>query len=106
VFLSCSVLAGCVVYEPVPAYYPAPSTFDRAFNAALGATQDAGVIVTSSDPTTGVIRGTKDGIDVSVSVVREPGGGSRVQLDTRGPSERDPGLHGRFTQAYERRMGR
>ena len=30
-----TVLAGCVVYEPVPA--PAPSTFDRSWSAALAA---------------------------------------------------------------------
>jgi hypothetical protein len=97
--------AGCVVYEPVPGYAVAPSNFDRAWNAALGGVQDAGVQVTSADPATGVIRGSRDGIDVSVVVARQADGTVRVQFDAKG-SERDPGLANRFSQAYERRMGR
>jgi hypothetical protein len=63
------LLAGCVVYETVPA--PGPSNFDRAWNAALGGAQDAGVQVTSADPSTRLIRGTRDGIDVTVVVARQ-----------------------------------
>jgi hypothetical protein len=108
VFILGSVaLPGCVVYEPVPVYPPtAPSNFDRAWNAALGGVQDAGVQVTSSDPATGLIRGTKDGIDVTVVVARQADGSVRVQFDAKGPTQRDPGLSNRFSQAYERRMGR
>lgn len=104
--LAAGMLAsGCVVYEPVPAHYTYPSTFDRAWSAAQGALQDAGVQITSMDAGAGTIRGTKDGIDVSVLVVRQADGRTRVQFDAKG-SERDPGLGERFSQAYERRMGR
>jgi hypothetical protein len=111
IILACSLgglQAGCVVYEPVPAYptAPAPASFDRAWSAALGGAQDAGVQVTSSDPATGLIRGTKDGIDVTVVVARQADGSVRVQFDAKGPTQRDPGLSNRFSQAYERRMGR
>jgi len=99
-------LGGCVYYEPVPAYPAGPSNFDRAWNAALGAVQDAGVQIQVSDPAIGIIRGTKDGIDVTVSVMRQPDRSVRVQFDARGASERDPGLSSRFSQAYDRRMGR
>ncbi len=98
------MLAGCVVYQPVTV--PGPSSFDAAWNAALGGARDAGVNVTSSDPTTGLIRGTKDGIDVTVVVARQSDGSVRVQFDAKGPTQRDPGLSNRFSQAYERRMGR
>ena len=97
-------LSGCVVYEPVPV--TSPSKFDRSWNAALGAVQDAGVQITSAEPSTGVIRGNKDGIDVNALVVRQADGGVRVQFDTKGPTQNDPGLSNRFSQAYERRMGR
>jgi hypothetical protein len=97
--------AGCVVYEPVPAY-AVSSTTDRAFNAALGAVQDAGVRVSSADQGSGQIRGTKDAVDVSVSVVRQPDGRTRVQIDSRGPSGHDTALAERISAAYERRMGR
>ena len=98
--------AGCVVYEPVVVPAPGPSNFDRAWNAALGGAQDAGVQVTSAEPSTGLIRGTRDGIDVTVVVARQADGSVRVQFDAKGPTQRDPGLSNRFSQAYERRMGR
>ena len=94
---------GCVVYEPVPAYSPGPSNFDRAWQAAMGGAQDAGVQVTSAEPSTGLIRGTKDGSDVSVVVARQADGTVRVQFNSKG---NDAGLADRFSRAYERRMGR
>jgi hypothetical protein len=102
--LAAAALGGCVVYEPVP-YYGSPSTYDRAWNAALGAVHEVGVQVTAADSGSGMIRGTKDGNDVTVSVLRQADGSTRVQFDAKG-SERDPGLGNRFSQAYERRMGR
>jgi len=105
--LGSAMLAGCVVYEPVPGYYPGGSNFDRAWNAALGGVQDAGVQVASAEPSTGLIRGSKDGIDVVVTVARQADGSVRVQFDAKGPvQQRDPGLSNRFSQAYDRRMGR
>ena len=97
-------LSGCVVYEPYPAAQPA--NFDRAWNAALGGVQDAGVQVTSAEPATGLIRGTKEGIDVTVVVARQADGSVRVQFDAKGATQRDPALSQRFSQAYDRRMGR
>jgi len=97
------LISGCVGYEPYPA---APSNFDRAWNAALGGVQDAGVQVTSAEPATGLIRGTKDGIDVTVVVARQADSSVRVQFDAKGATQRDPGLSQRFSQAYDRRMGR
>src|SRR5437016_1656516 len=37
------LFSGCVGYEPAPTYVPSPSTFDRAWNAAIGAARDEGV---------------------------------------------------------------
>lgn len=102
-FAVCAIATSCVVYEP--GYYNSPSTYDRAWSAALGALQDSGVTVTSADASTGVIRGSKEGIDISVSVVRQADGRTKVQFDSRN-SQLDPTLAGRFSEAYERRMGR
>ena len=104
--LGSATLAGCVVYEPVPGYYPGGSNFDRAWSAALGGTQDAGVQVNAAEPATGFIRGTKDGIDVTVTVARQADGSVRVQFDSKGATQQDPGLGDRFSRAYDRRMGR
>jgi hypothetical protein len=101
--LAAVCLNGCVVYEPVPAYPAGPSNFDRAWQAAMGGAQDAGVQITSAEPSTGVIRGTKDGSDVSVVVARQANGSVRVQFDS---NSKDAGLADRFSRAYERRMGR
>ena len=105
---ACAALAGCVVYEPYPGYYyyPGGTNFDRAWNAALGGVQDAGVQVSSSDPATGLIRGSKDGIGVTVTVARQADGSVRVQFDAKGATQQDPGLADRFSRAYDRRMGR
>jgi hypothetical protein len=81
--LGAALVASCVVYEPVPVY-TSRSSFERAWNAALGATQDAGVRIVTSDPGAGLIRGQKDGIDVTVSVVRQADGSTRVQFDAKG----------------------
>jgi hypothetical protein len=107
--LGSALLAGCETpppEPPPPTVYVPQSTFDRAWNAALGGVQDAGVKLASADRTIGLIRGSKDGIDVTVSVVRQADGSVRVQFDAKGPRERDPGLAERFSQAYDRRMGR
>jgi hypothetical protein len=46
------------------------------------------------------------GTDVTVSVIRQADGRTRVQFDMKGTPQRDPGLANRFNDAYERRMGR
>jgi len=97
-------LGGC--YYPVTVQPGAPASFDRSWSAALGGAQDAGVQVTSADPNTGLIRGTRGGIEVTVMVARQGDGSVRVQFDSKGQTQQDPGLPQRFSEAYERRMGR
>lgn len=98
------VVAGCATYEPPPP--PPPSPFDRAWNAALGAAQDEGVRVTSADRVTGVIRGYRDQQEVTINLQTQADGNVRVELGARGPKGSDPGLAGRISRAYDRRMGR
>ena len=103
---ACASVTGCY-YGPVPGYYAYnyPATYDRAWSAAIGALQDAGVQATRVDEAAGVAHGTANGVEVTVSVTRQADGTTRVQFDAR-PSDRDPTLAQRFSQAYERRMGR
>jgi hypothetical protein len=100
-FFAASITAACVAYAPYPG-----SNYDRAWNAALGGVQDAGVTLTQAEPENGFIRGTRNGIDVTVKVVRQADGSVRVQFDTKGDIRNDPQLGDRFSQAYDRRMGR
>ena len=98
--------SGCTVYQPVPAYVPAPSTFDRAWSAAIGAAQDEGVRITSEDRVRGVISGSRGEQDVTITVQTQADGNVRVEFGARGPKGSDPGLAGRISRAYDRRMGR
>lgn len=100
-----AVLAGCVVYEPVPVAAP-PTTFERSWNAALGAAQDEGVRITSEDRAKGVIHGVRGEQEVTINVRSQADGSVRVEMGARGPKGSDPGLAGRISRAYDRRMGR
>jgi hypothetical protein len=98
--------AGCVVYEPVPASVPAPSTFDRSWSAAIAAAQDEGVRITSENRVNGTITGTRGEQDVTINVLTQADGRVRVEFSARGPKGSETGLASRISQAYDRRMGR
>jgi hypothetical protein len=106
--LAFALVSGCVVYQTGPATYsPYPSTsFDRSWAAAVGALGDQGVRITSEDRSTGVVRGTRDGIDVVGNVRTQADGSVRVEFSTSGATNRDPGLIDRISRAYDTRMGR
>lgn len=97
------VLVACVVYEPVP--HQAPSTYDRAWAAAIGAMQDQGVSINDQDRAAGVLRGTRGAAGVTAVVRTRPDGRVQVEFNTTGTSS-DPGLVERIGESYNRRMGR
>ncbi|MGH7927766.1 MAG: hypothetical protein ACREQV_08230 [Candidatus Binatia bacterium] len=99
-----AALAGCTTSEPAPA--PPPSPFDRAWNAALGAAADEGVRVAAADRVTGVITGYRDQQEVRMNLQTQADGNVRIEMSARGPKGSDPGLAGRISRAYDRRMGR
>jgi hypothetical protein len=104
VMIVAMALGGCVVYEPVPA--PQPRAFVRPGRAAVGGAQDEGVRITSEDRTNGVIRGLRDEQEVTINIRSQADGSVRVEMSARGPKGSDPGLAGRISRAYDRRMGR
>jgi len=102
-----ALVGGCVVYEPV--YVPSSSygsSYDRVWDSALGAAEDAGVKITTADRSTGTIRGVTSSSDVTISVISQADGKTRVEFSSKGPKGRDPDLNDQFTRAYNRRMGR
>jgi hypothetical protein len=105
-FVLTALMGGCVVYEPVPvpAYYG--TSYDRVWNSALGAAEDAGVKITSADRATGMIRGVTSSAEVTISVIMQPDGRTRVAFNTKGPKGQDADLNDRLTRFYNRRMGR
>lgn len=92
--------------NPEPYYAPAPSTFDRAWSAAINAAQDEGVRIASEDKASGVISGTRGEQDITIYVRTQADGNVRLEFSVRGPKGDDPGLAGRISRAYDRRMGR
>ena len=102
---SALVLSACVAYAPPPPP-PQPSTYDRAYNAMLGAMSDQGVRVTDAQQTTGVITGARGNITVISTVAPRPDGSVEVAFKTRGNIQEDPKLIDRIGASYNARMGR
>jgi hypothetical protein len=103
-----ALLAGCTYYQTAPgtAVTTPASSFDRSWAAVIGALQDQGVQITSEDRGAGIVRGTRNGINVTASVRTQADGSVRVEFNTAGATERDPALIDRISQSYDRRMGR
>ena len=105
-----TTLAGCYVYDPYYpyGYYPGqsiPATYDRAWNAAVGALWDQGVEMTVQDRAGGVIEGRRGQQTVRGRVVTQADGRVRVEFNVGGVAE-DPGLPERLSRSYDARMGR
>ena len=102
--IAIALLAGCVV-APYPDAYPVttmvPPSYDRSWDAALGAAADAGVQVTSVDRASGRISGSRAGTPVTIEVVRLADGNVRTGFSTS-----DTALNQQLLAAYHRRMGR
>jgi hypothetical protein len=84
--------------DPHPPPAPA-SRFDRSWSAAVGAFEDQGVRITAEDRSAGVLRGTRDAIDVSAYVRTQADGSVRVEFNTAGATSRDPDLINRVTRS-------
>lgn len=98
-------IPGCVVYEPTGVQSTVPASFDRSWNAALAAAQDAGIAVTVADRNSGRIYGRRNVAEVTISVTPQADGSLRVQFDAKGLGQQDQGLKDRFIHAYNQRMG-
>lgn len=104
--LAAAAIAGCTYYQTVPVAPSGPSSFDRSWDAALGAADDVGVAVSSADRTSGVIRGTTAADGVTIRVFTQADGRVRVEFNVKGTAGTDAALADRLSTAYNRRMGR
>jgi hypothetical protein len=102
-----AVLSGCVAYPYYPPGTYAPSTFDRAYDAALGALSDQGLSITSQDRASGNIVGARGAFSVAATVRPQADGTTQVAFTPRGQaSAQDAGVVERVVGAYNARMGR
>jgi hypothetical protein len=104
--VAAATVAGCTYYQTVPVAPSGPGTFDRSWNAALGAADDLGVSVTSANRTSGIIYGTTPTDTVTISVLTQADGRVRVEFNVKSPAGDDTDLVNRLSRAYEARMGR
>jgi len=105
-----AICAGCVV-APYPYAYPtttvaSPPSFDRSWDAALGAAADVGVQITSADRANGRITGSKAGAAVSIDLRPQADNTLQVIFSAPNSKESNPTLNDRWLQAYQARMGR
>ena len=100
-----ATLAGCVVYDPYyhtpVTTYNTPATYDRSWNAAVGAMRDMNVQVVREDRGAGVIEGNRGNMRVTTRVITQQDGRVRVETNTS-----DQGLADGLSRAYDARMGR
>jgi hypothetical protein len=109
-----AVLAGCYVAPyPYPTTVTPPPTvtreapsFDKSWDAALGAAADAGIDITAADKGAGRITGRKAGADVTITLARQADNSLAVSFTAPGSKETNPSLNDRWLAAYQRRMGR
>ena len=106
---ACVSLAGCYAYPyPYPAYQTvttAPS-FDRSWDAALGAAADVGIQITNADRASGRITGNKAGTAVWIDVRPQADNTLQVAFNAPDSKEANPTLNERWLASYNRRMGR
>jgi hypothetical protein len=102
-----AALSGCVAYPYPPTGSYAPSTYDRAYDAALGALADQGLSITSQDRASGNIVGSRGAFAVTATVRPQADGTTQVAFTPRGEaSGQDAGVVQRVVNAYNARMGR
>jgi hypothetical protein len=105
-----ALLAGCVV-APYPYPYStttvsSPPSFDRSWDAALGAAADVGVQIKNADRATGRITGTKAGAAVTIDLRPQADNTLQVIFSAPDSKESNPTLNDRWLGAYNQRMGR
>jgi hypothetical protein len=103
-----ALLAGCVVapYPYSETVGSTPASFDRSWDAALGAASDVGVQIGAADRAGGRISGSKAGAAVTIELLRQADGSLRVGFSAPDSKESNPTLGDRWLAAYQRRMGR
>ncbi len=106
--LAGALISSCTYHQPAPKVYVTKpvSSFDSSWAAAVGALEDQGVRIAAKDRSSGIVRGSRNGIDVTANVRTQADGSVRVEFNTSGATANDSELINRITQSYNRRMGR
>ena len=95
------LVAGCTYYVA-----PGPASFDRSWDAAVGALRDQGLEVVAADRASGMATGRRGQVDVTARVRTQADGSVRVEFNTPGSGAPDRDLMERVSRSYDQRMGR
>ena len=100
------LLSACTYYAtPYPATAPyTVNSFDRSYDAALGALADQGLRITAQDRASGNIVGSNGPMSVTAMVRPQADGTTRVEFKTSGDASGN--LSQRVLASYNARMGR
>ena len=93
-------------YAAYPVTTTVPASFDRSFNAVVGAMADNGLSILMEDRPAGRVVGRRGGIDLTGTVLSQADGTVRVEFATSGDIAQDPTMMERVTRSYNARMGR
>lgn len=112
-FAAAAVLAACAApapQDPQLAYQPTimvtSASFDVAWDAALAAAADAGVLVVRTDREGGRITGTKNGGALTIDLESQPDKSLKVTLSATAAVQSRRTLGEQWRAAYERRLAR
>ena len=95
-------VAGCTYYVAPGG----PASFDRSWDAAVGALRDQGLELIASDRAAGAATGRRGMVDVTARVRTQADGSVRVEFNTPGTGAPDRDLMERVSRSYDQRMGR
>jgi hypothetical protein len=72
----------------------------------MRAAQDVGIQITSSNRNAGTIFGQRDRVGVTLQVIQQPDGKTRVEVTTEGTKGSRSAVAEDFYRAFDRYMGR
>ena len=108
-FAGLVMASGCYYYVPPRAVVSPGSpyaSYDYVWDSAMRAAQDVDIQITSSNRSTGVAFGQRDGVSVTIQVTQQSDGRTRVELTTKGSQSATTAVADDFYRAYDRYMGR
>ena len=98
------VSSGCYYYVPpaVVSLPPPPyASYDYVWDNVILAAQDVGIQITSSIRNTGTIFGQRDGVGVTIQIIRQPDGRTRIELTVKGGQGLGSAIADDFYRAYD-----
>jgi len=102
------IVSGCYYYVP-PTVVASPDSpyaspyvsYDYIWDNVMRAAHDAGIQITSSNRNTGMIFGQRDSVDVTIQVIQQADGRTRIELTINGSQRSGSTIVDDFYRAYD-----